>query len=47
MSMGCDYLRLKGIGVRGPVDTCYGMRQVQCLDPDGYSLVFQWPVEPK
>jgi uncharacterized glyoxalase superfamily protein PhnB len=38
------YLRDKGIAVREPVNTYYGMRQVQTFDPDGYSLVFQWPV---
>ncbi len=39
------YLKEKGIAARGPVDTYYGMRQLQVSDPDGYSIVFQWPVE--
>ncbi len=38
-------LRAKDVAVRGPINTYYGMRQVQLHDPDGYSVVLQWPVE--
>ena len=34
-----------GLDVEPPVDRVYGMRQVYVLDPDGYTLCFQWPVE--
>ena len=35
-------LRSKGIAVRKPVVTGYGMKQMYIPDPDGYSLCFQW-----
>lgn len=39
------HLQSRGIKVSGPVTTYYGMRQATVLDPDGYSLCFQRPVE--
>jgi glyoxylase I family protein len=35
-------LRSKGIAVREPVVTGYGMKQMYLHDPDGYALCFQW-----
>ncbi len=42
-----EYLHAKGVNVKPPADAWYGMRQVHVLDPDGYSLVFQRPIEQK
>lgn len=39
------YLRAKGIPVHGPANTYYKMRQLSLRDPDGYSIVFQTPIE--
>lgn len=38
------YLRARGIDAQPPTVTYFGMRQVFVADPDGYSIVFQWPV---
>jgi catechol 2,3-dioxygenase-like lactoylglutathione lyase family enzyme len=35
-------LRSKGVQVKEPVVTTYGMKQMFVRDPDGYSLCFQW-----
>jgi glyoxylase I family protein len=35
-------LRAKGIQVREPSVTSYGMRQLWLSDPDGYALCLQW-----
>jgi glyoxylase I family protein len=39
-------LRGKGVKVRDPIVTRYGMKQIYLHDPDGYSLCFQWAAEP-
>ena len=39
------YLLSRHLSVHPPTDTYYGMRQVGVTDPDGYSLVFQSPVQ--
>jgi len=41
------FLRLqeRGVDVDPPVTTFYGMRQVYVIDPDGYGLCFQNPVD--
>jgi glyoxylase I family protein len=36
------YLREKGLDVKEPIVTHYGMKQLYLKDPDGYSLCFQW-----
>ncbi|HEX2062456.1 MAG TPA: VOC family protein [Thermoanaerobaculia bacterium] len=36
------YLRERGLDVKEPVTTGYGMRQLYVDDPDGYVLCFQW-----
>ena len=48
---GCDdvdaayaELKSKGVDLKPPADTYYGMRQLLIIDPDGYELVFQHPV---
>jgi glyoxylase I family protein len=38
-------LRDKGIVIKPPVVTGYGMKQLYFRDPDGYGLCFQWPAE--
>lgn len=37
-----EELRAKGLSVKEPVVTRYGMKQMYVRDPDGYSLCFQW-----
>ena len=41
------YAYLHSMGVKGnpPVTAPYGMRQLYLLDPDGFSLCFQWPAK--
>jgi len=38
-------LRSKGIAVKEPAVTGYGMKQMYVRDPDGYALCFQWRAE--
>jgi catechol 2,3-dioxygenase-like lactoylglutathione lyase family enzyme len=38
-------LRGKGVTVKEPATTGYGMKQVYLHDPDGYALCFQWSAE--
>jgi glyoxylase I family protein len=38
-------LRGKGVRVKEPLVTGYGMKQMYVRDPDGYALCFQWAVE--
>jgi len=40
-----EYLRARGVAAQEPTVTWYGMRQVFVADPDGYSIVFQWPTD--
>ena len=40
-----DELRRKGVTVKAPEVTGYGMKQMYVHDPDGYALCFQWRVE--
>ncbi len=35
-------LHAKGVSVKKPFVTGYGMRQICIRDPDGYQLCFQW-----
>jgi glyoxylase I family protein len=37
-----EELRGKGVQVNQPTIAGYGMKQMYLLDPDGYSLCFQW-----
>lgn len=37
-----EQLRAKGIKVKEPFVTPYGMKQMYLRDPDGYTLCFQW-----
>ena len=39
------YLRERGVAVKPPRTSYYGMKQLYCSDPDGYRICFQWPVE--
>jgi glyoxylase I family protein len=38
-------LRGKGVRVKEPAVTGYGMKQMYVHDPDGYALCFQWAAE--
>ncbi|NSW54266.1 MAG: VOC family protein [Anaerolineae bacterium] len=38
-----QHLLSKGMQLKPPKDTPYGMRQLYLHDPDGYNLCFQWP----
>lgn len=38
------YLTTKGITVNEPIITSYNFKALYLEDPDGYSLVFHWPV---
>lgn len=38
------YLTAKGITVNEPLITSYNFKALYLKDPDGYSLVFHWPV---
>ena len=40
-----EVLKSKGIAVKPPVVTYYGMKQLAFTDPDGYGLCLQWPAE--
>ncbi len=40
-----EYLLSKGIKLKPPSIAPYGMKQLYLLDPDGYSLCFQWRAE--
>jgi catechol 2,3-dioxygenase-like lactoylglutathione lyase family enzyme len=39
------HLRAKGLDVEEPIVAPYGMKQLNCADPDGYALCFQWPAK--
>ena len=41
-----EYLKSKGVSLDPPTVAHYGVRQLYLLDPDGYTLCFQWP-EPE
>jgi glyoxylase I family protein len=36
------FFRARGLAVKEPAITSYGMRQLWLEDPDGYALCFQW-----
>lgn len=38
-------LRAHGIEAGPPVARSYGMKQLSFLDPDGYNICLQWPVD--
>jgi uncharacterized glyoxalase superfamily protein PhnB len=38
-----SHLLAKGIDVRPPKVSWYGMKQLYLKDPDGYLICFQWP----
>ena len=38
-------LRSRGVEVKEPKVTGYGMKQLYVRDPDGYALCFQWPAQ--
>lgn len=41
-------LREQGVEAQPPVVQGYGMKQVYCKDPDGYTICLQWPApDPK
>jgi glyoxylase I family protein len=40
------HLRSQGIEVKEPYNTGYGFRALDLKDPDGYTIVFHWPMEP-
>jgi glyoxylase I family protein len=39
------YLQERGVRAEPPKNAPYGMRQLYFMDPDGFSICFQWPVE--
>jgi catechol 2,3-dioxygenase-like lactoylglutathione lyase family enzyme len=38
----CRFLREKGLELKEPHVTWYGMKQLYLKDPDGFALCFQW-----
>ena len=42
-----EHLTENDITARPPSIAPYGMKQLYVLDPDGYNLCFQWPVESR
>ena len=40
-----EHLRSKGLHVEEPRVASYGTRQLWVIDPDGYTVCFQWPAE--
>ena len=38
------WLRARGVPVGEPSITHYGFKRVSVKDPDGYDLVFHWPI---
>jgi glyoxylase I family protein len=45
LDAACQQLRGKGVAVKEPVVTGYGMKQMYLHDPDGYALCFQSAAE--
>ncbi len=41
-----EYLKSKGLPVKPPHVTNYGMKQLYVTDPDGFGVCFQWQAEP-
>ena len=41
------HFRDHGIELREPAMTGYGFRSISLTDPDGYTLIFQWPETPE
>lgn len=39
------HLEENGVSVGAPIIAPYGMKQLSLIDPDGYGICFQWPVE--
>lgn len=42
-----EHLKESGVECGPPSIAPYGMTQLYVLDPDGYNLCFQWPVESR
>ncbi|HEY9489958.1 MAG TPA: VOC family protein [Chryseosolibacter sp.] len=40
-----ENLKLKGVAVNEPEITSYGWEALNLIDPDGYQLCFQWPLD--
>jgi glyoxylase I family protein len=40
-----EFLRAKGLNVKKPHVTHYGMKQLYVTDPDGFGVCFQWKAE--
>jgi uncharacterized glyoxalase superfamily protein PhnB len=40
-----DYLTSKGLTLKKPFITGYNFKAISVKDPDGYPLVFHWPVQ--
>lgn len=40
------FLREKGLNLKEPNVTYYGMKQLYVTDPDGFGICFQWRAEP-
>ncbi len=40
-----EHLRSRGVEVKKPVITRYGFKALSLRDPDGYGLIFHWPVK--
>jgi glyoxylase I family protein len=45
MDAAYEHLRGKGVAVKKPIITGYGMKQMYFRDPDGYGLCFQWKAD--
>jgi catechol 2,3-dioxygenase-like lactoylglutathione lyase family enzyme len=41
-----EFMMSKGLEPEKPQITGYGFKAIYLTDPDGYSLVFHWPVNP-
>jgi glyoxylase I family protein len=39
-----EELRARGLDIAEPMETGYGFKAITLIDPDGYLLVFHWPL---
>lgn len=44
VDLAYDYLQQRGLALKAPILTDYGMKQLYLKDPDGYEICLQHPV---
>ena len=44
VDLAYDYLQQRGLALKAPIVTDYGMKQLYLKDPDGYEICLQHPV---